>query len=113
MLTTPKKNWFILLAVLLASAACRSPQERWKSEMDYYVTHSYHLEQHMRTYKVSSIIEDIKEVRPGVLEYYIERGKGIVKPGEECKIVFVVEKATDVIIGWRYYGNPDYCWIAS
>jgi hypothetical protein len=44
--------------------------------MDYYVTHSHYLEEHMRLYKASAVIEDTREVRPGVLEYYIEDGKG-------------------------------------
>jgi|ERR1035437_168227 hypothetical protein len=109
MLTTPKKNWFIVVVVMLANVACMSPQQRWKGDMDYYVSHQYHLEYHMRTYGGTAVIKDTKELRPGVLEYYIEDGRGILKPGEECKIVFVVEKATDVIIGWRYYGEPRYC----
>ena len=111
MLATINKNCLVLVGVMLSIVACMSPQERWRGQMDYYVAHRHHLDKHMSTYKASSIIENIKEVRPGVLEYYIERGKGILKRGEECKTVFVVEKATDVIIGWRYYGDPRYCFL--
>lgn len=90
------------------------PTKAFKETMDYYVGNRKPLSEFTRVYiSPPVIIEEIREVRPGVMEYFFEEGKGFHSPGKECKFVLVVEKDTEKIIGWRYNGNPDYCWIAS
>jgi hypothetical protein len=56
----------------------------------------------------------IQEIRPGVLEYsFIDKKK--YRPFEDpsknsCKFIFVVDKNTGVIIGWRYNDKSEYCY---
>lgn len=89
------------------------PTRAFKEMMDYYAGNRKPLSEYTRVYAPpSAVIQEIREVRPGVMEYFFEWGK-LSRPGKECKFVFVVEKDTEKIIGWRYNGNPDYCWIAS
>jgi len=87
------------------------PMKVFRDQMDHYYVGKT-LSEYRRVY-VSAEIQDIQEVRPGVSEYFIEQGKGVYRPGTECRIVLVVENATDKIIAWRYNGNPNNCRIAS
>lgn len=90
------------------------PTKAFKETMDYYVGNRKPLSEYTRVYSPPTVaIQEIREVRPGVIEYFFEYGIGFHKPGKECKFVFIVEKDTEKIIGWRYNGDPDNCWIAS
>ena len=101
-----------ILTVLLTGCLYIAPPTKvFRDQMDnYYV--GRRLSEYTRVY-TSATIEEIREVQPGKMEYYFEWGKGLHKPGKECKFVFVIEKDTEKIIGWRYNGDPDNCWISS
>jgi hypothetical protein len=105
------KRFVGILTVILAGCIYLVPPTKaFRETMDYYVGKP--LSEYRRVY-TSATIEDTREVRPGAMDYYFEWGKGLHRPGRECKFVFTVEKDTEKIISWRYNGDPDDCWIAS
>ena len=104
---------FVGLPIMLLAGCLylAPPTKVFRDQMDnYYVGKP--LSEYTRVY-TSATIEETREVRPGVMEYYFEWGKGLHRPGKECKFIFTVEKNTEKIISWRYNGDPDNCWIAS
>lgn len=102
------------MAFLTGCIFIAPPTKVFKETMDYYAGNRKSLSEFTRVYSPPTVaIQEIREVRPGVMEYFFEYGIGFHKPGKECKFVILVEKNTEKIIGWHYNGDPDYCWIAS
>lgn len=107
---TSNDKYAVLCALfLLAVSACVSDHsegmKRFKDQMDQNVAQKEAIDNFLRP-NLLFAVKGVKEVRPGVMEYYFEP-RHYWSEEVECKFIFVVTKST--IIGWRYNGKPENC----
>ncbi|MBI2779326.1 MAG: hypothetical protein HYX62_06045 [Gammaproteobacteria bacterium] len=99
------------LPLLIAVSACATDHseamKRFKAQRDKNVSEKANINDFIGPNKLS-VVRDVREVRPGVLEYSFEP-RHYWSEEVKCKYIFVVAKDTGTVIGWRYNGKPENC----
>jgi hypothetical protein len=103
-----------LLSLLLAlvSTACvgdnSQAMKRFVDGTEIVVREHRSIKRYLTSSAVA--IQDIREVSPKVMEYsFVETYRWMVEPDKRCRFVFIVDKETELILGWRYNDKPQYC----
>ncbi len=107
----------MFFVVLVTTTACsgisefkRDAEQNFRDIKDDVVRQNVHISGYLKSPTVS--LQDMSEVRTGIVEYaFVELGKWFTAPEERCKFILVVEKNSGTIIGWRYNGKPEYCYV--
>ena len=101
-----------LLMFLFAISACAENPIEARQRWVYWSDRTVADHENIKGFIISTsgvALEDVKEVRPGVMEYYFRDKRIFTGDKERCRFVYVVETNTGTVIGWRYNGNPEYC----
>ena len=103
------------LPLLVAVSACATDHseaiKRFADQMNRNVADHESINGYLRP-GLLFVVKDVREVRPGEVEYFFEPEKFYWWGDAEkmkCKFIFVVAKDTGTVIGWRYNGKPENC----
>lgn len=104
----------LLLSILVVSASCSSrsyldAMQLFVERKDTVVMRQEKIQEYLSPSSGVNL-EDMKEISPDVEEYFlVDKVKIFVPVEKKCRFVFIVQKSTGTIIGWRYNGKPEYC----
>jgi hypothetical protein len=103
--------WCFLAFIPLSIMGCVSPEQRFKNDLDGHVNWKI---EHYQEIEGGNFIRT-EERTDGNVEYFYEyTTRGFFDPaGSKCRYVMVVDKSNQLIVGWHFIGNHDYCRISN
>ena len=104
------RSSFLALAIL-SIVGCASPEQKFRDNLDGRV--SWNIERYQSQNGGNFVRSE--EVADGKVEYIYEYTiRGFFDPaGSKCRYAMVVDKSTQVIVGWHFIGIHDYCRISN
>jgi len=106
------RSFFALAALLIMG--CVSPEQSFKDDLTGHI--GWDIQRYQKI--EGGNFTRSEETADGKVEYFYEyTTRGFFDPaGSKCRYVMVVDKASQVIVGWRFDGAPnysDYCRISN
>ena len=103
--------WCFLALATLSIMGCVSPEQRFINNLDGSINRN--IEHYQKIYGLDFIRSE--ERADGKVEYFYEYTTlGFFDPaGSKCRYVMVVDKSNQLIVGWHFIGNHDYCRISN
>ena len=115
MISIKVQRSFLALVALLVTGCIGyfdvSPEQGFKNNLDGHI--NWNIEHYQENYGVNFIRSE--ERADGKVEYFYEyTTRGFFDPaGSKCRYVMVVDKSNQLIVGWHFMGNHDYCRISN
>jgi hypothetical protein len=98
--------------IIFAISACASDSTEAMRRFVYWRDRNVAEQENINTYlkpRSGVALESVHEIRPGVMEYSVKSKRWFTADEAQCRFIFVVDKDSATVIGWRYNGKPEYC----
>jgi hypothetical protein len=104
---------FLLFVISACARDNSTPMQRFADGKDRVVReHRSNINSYLKSpylYPPVTSTPSIQESQSEIMEYSFTQNGMDSHPERRCKFIFVVQKATGTIIGWRYNDKPEYC----
>jgi len=104
-------TWIVLAFVTLSILGCVSPEQGFVGDLDGHI--NWNIERYQSQEGVNFVKSE--ERADGKIDYIYEyRTRGFFDPaGSKCRYAMAVDKNSQLIVGWHFIGNHDYCRISN